>query len=114
MSAVEELHREIRESERADAARLGADRGWARTLLAHCGADPDNPDTVRDLLAATQDAHTARSQGAAAQFAPEVYRVLVYAIRAAYGFVHWPADWPALNIALLARSARGALPGTAS
>jgi hypothetical protein len=96
--------------EREKAACLAADREWAREFLVGCGIDPDDPADVRSKFEATREGYIAWRIGQPSEIDEEAYQALVYAIRAVFGWVHWPFDWPAPHVVLMSKPLRNLLP----
>lgn len=101
---------QLEATQREEAAKLAADREWARKFLVRCGVDPDDLDDVRASFDAVRDGYIAWRTGKPSEIDEETYQSLVYAIRAALGWVRWPLDWPAPYLALMSRPLRNLLP----
>lgn len=94
---------------RVTAEQLAEDRQWAHRFLARCGANPDDPDDVRATYEATRDDHAKWMTGLGGEINAETYGTLVYAVRALYGWLDWPLDWPAPTLVRMAEPFRNLL-----
>lgn len=99
----------LEQRERDEAARLATDRDWARDFLRSCGIDPDDDADVRTACVAARDSHVQWRLGESDAIDADAYEMLLYAIRANAGWVHWPLDWPAVHIALMTQPLRNLL-----
>jgi len=96
--------------ERAESDQFAESRAWAREHLQQCGIDPDDTVAVRQAFDLIRGAHLEWLRGQGGDVDAEAYGSLVYAIRALYGWVHWPDDWPAPYVYLRTQPLRNAIP----
>lgn len=100
------------EREREEAAELAAARPEAMRALQRLDLDPDDRDAVKaaftELRQRYVDTILGRVKGDGVSGAD--YYDVVDAIRAVYGFVHWPFDWPPPHVAFMSRPLRNLIP----
>jgi hypothetical protein len=94
---------------RVTAEQLAEDRLWARNFLTRCGTNPDDQQHVRATYEATRDDHAKWMLGLGGEIDAETYGTLVYAVRALYGWLDWPLDWPAPTLVRMAQPFRNLL-----
>lgn len=105
----------VEEREREEAAALAATRSEALQTLRSIGLDPDDRTAVREAFTELRQAYIDTQLGranAGSELSGADYYGVYDAIRSAYGFVHWPLDWPAPHVAFTSQPLKNLIPRT--